>query len=270
MPKLSIITINYNNLYGLKETIDSVISQTFTDFEWIVIDGGSTDGSRELIERFQNHFVYWCSEPDKGIYNAMNKGISHSKGDWFLFLNSGDCILNNTILDKIFTQDYTSEIIYGDVLYTSTRGDFTVTFPSELTLSYLLQMFISHQSSLYRRELFDTNMYNESFRIVSDWLFHIQMILQNRKFEYLPYVITKCDHNGISVNYEQLNKEERTRAIEQFLPAPIKRDMEFIETYSIFKRRKSFRIISLRAVKRCLRLDRVLKLIEKTRQPKQI
>ena len=101
-------------------------------------------------------------------------------------------------------------------------------------------------------------------------LFNKEMILQNRKFEYLPYVITKCDHNGINVNYEQLNKEERLRAIEQFLPAPIKRDMEFIETYNIFKRRKSFRIISLRAVKRCLRLDRVLKLIEKTRQPKQI
>ncbi len=266
MPKLSIITINYNNNNGLKETIDSVISQIFTDFEWIIIDGGSTDGSRELIEQHQDLFAYWCSEPDKGIYNAMNKGIAHSEGEWLLFLNSGDCIYDNSILDNIFSQEYTSDILYGDVFYTSSIGDFKVSFPSELTLSYLLQMFISHQSSLYRRELFNNNPYNESFKIVSDWLFHIQMILQNKKFEYLPYILTKCDHNGVSVNYEQLNKEERLRAIELFLPVPIKRDMDFISTYSVFKKRKTFKNISLRAVKRCIRLDYFLKLIEKTKR----
>lgn len=79
--KLSIITINLNNYNGLKRTINSIISQTFTDYEWIVIDGGSTDGSRELIEQYSNLFAYWCSEPDKGIYNAMNKGIRHIKGE---------------------------------------------------------------------------------------------------------------------------------------------------------------------------------------------
>lgn len=266
MPKLSIITINYNNHNGLKETVDSVISQTFTDYEWIVIDGGSTDGSRELIQQYKDYFTYWCSEPDKGIYNAMNKGIEHSNGEWLLFLNSGDCIYDNSILDNIFSQEYTSDILYGDVFYTSSIGDFKVSFPSELTLSYLLQMFISHQSSLYRRELFNNNPYNESFKIVSDWLFHIQMILQNKKFEYLPYILTRCDHNGVSVNYEQLNKEERLRAIELFLPAPIKRDMDFIATYSIFKKRKTFIKISLRAVKRCIKLDKILKLIEKAKQ----
>lgn len=266
MPKLSIITINYNNKKGLKETFDSVIIQAFTDFEWIIIDGGSTDGSRELIERYQDHFVYWCSEPDKGIYNAMNKGIAHSKGEWLLFLNSGDCIWDKTILDNIFSQEYTSDILYGDVVYTSSNGDFKVSFPSELTLSYILQMFISHQSSLYRRELFNTTPYNESFKIVSDWLFHIQMILQNKKFEYLPYVLTKCDHNGVSVNYEQLNKAERLRAIELFLPDPIKRDMDFINTYNIFQKRKTFKYISLRAVKRCLKLDKLLKIIEKSKK----
>lgn len=99
-------------------------------------------------------------------------------------------------------------------------------------------------------------------------LFNKEMFLQYRKFEYLPYVITKCDHNGISVNYEQLNKEERLRAIEQFLPAPIKRDMDFIATYNVFKKRKSFKIISLRAVKYCLRLDNILKQIEKIKRPK--
>ena len=77
--KLSIITINYNNKAGLQKTIDSVVAQTWRDFEWIIIDGGSTDGSKELIEQYQQHFAYWCSEPDKGVYNAMNKGIDKAK-----------------------------------------------------------------------------------------------------------------------------------------------------------------------------------------------
>lgn len=79
--KLSIITINYNNREGLKKTIESVLSQTFTDYEYIIIDGGSTDGSRELIEQYQSHLSFWCSEPDKGIYNAMNKGIAKARGN---------------------------------------------------------------------------------------------------------------------------------------------------------------------------------------------
>ena len=90
---LSIVTINYNNLSGLQKTIDSVLSQSFEDFEWIVIDGGSTDGSKELLEQYQEHFAYWCSVPDKGIYNAINKGIKLATGDIIGLLNSGDTAL---------------------------------------------------------------------------------------------------------------------------------------------------------------------------------
>jgi len=83
--KLSIITINYNNCAGLKRTIDSVVSQSFKDYEWIVIDGGSKDGSKDLIEQYSDSFTYWVSEPDNGIYNAMNKGIEKANGEWMLF-----------------------------------------------------------------------------------------------------------------------------------------------------------------------------------------
>ena len=93
-PTLSIITVNLNNCDGLQKTIDSVVGQTFTDYEWIVIDGGSMDGSRELIEQYADCLAYWCSEPDNGIYNAMNKGISRATGEWLLFLNSGDSLFN--------------------------------------------------------------------------------------------------------------------------------------------------------------------------------
>ena len=97
--KLSIITINFNNKAGLERTITSVFQQDFKDFEFIVIDGGSTDGGKELIESNKQHFSYWVSEADKGIYNAMNKGIKMSKGKYVAFLNSDDWFNNNTLLD---------------------------------------------------------------------------------------------------------------------------------------------------------------------------
>lgn len=103
MPKLTIITINLNNKAGLQTTIDSVIAQTYKDFEWIIIDGGSTDGSKELIEKYTNYIKYWVSEPDKGIYNAMNKGIKVAEGEYLQFLNSGDSLFSNSVLSDIFT-----------------------------------------------------------------------------------------------------------------------------------------------------------------------
>ena len=92
MKKLTIITINFNHKEGLKRTIDSIVNQTFIGYEWIVVDGGSTDGSKELIEQYKDHFAWWCSEPDKGVYNAMNKGISHATGEALprLYISSGE------------------------------------------------------------------------------------------------------------------------------------------------------------------------------------
>ena len=111
--KLSIITVNLNNLEGLKKTYESVVCQTFTDYEWIVIDGGSTDGSREFIEQHQDKFAYWCSEPDKGIYNAMNKGIMRAKGEYLNFMNSGDCFACKETLAGVFNKPRKEDILYG-------------------------------------------------------------------------------------------------------------------------------------------------------------
>ena len=113
--KLSIITVNLNNRIGLERTINSVVSQTFKDFEWIVIDGGSTDGSKELITQYANHFAYWVSEPDKGIYNAMNKGIKVAKGEYLLFLNSGDWIIDERVAQDFIETSISADIISGDV-----------------------------------------------------------------------------------------------------------------------------------------------------------
>ena len=102
MMKLSVITINYNNKEGLKKTIESVVSQIYQDFEYIVVDGGSTDGSIDIIREYDKHIDFWISEPDRGIYNAMNKGIKFSHGEFCLFLNSGDCLLSSTSISQVF------------------------------------------------------------------------------------------------------------------------------------------------------------------------
>ena len=112
-PKLSIITINLNNAAGLRKTIESVVNQTFTDYEYLIIDGGSTDGSVEVIKEFADKITYWVSEPDKGIYNAMNKGILKARGEYLQFLNSGDWLVDNEVLFRVFSLNHFEDILYG-------------------------------------------------------------------------------------------------------------------------------------------------------------
>ena len=97
--KYSIITVNLNNACGLEDTIISVFNQTCHDYEFLIIDGGSTDNSRTIIEQYQNQINYWVSEPDNGIFNAMNKGIKASRGEYLIFMNSGDCFYNGKVLE---------------------------------------------------------------------------------------------------------------------------------------------------------------------------
>ena len=113
MKKVSVITVNYNNADGLKRTLESLFAQTFTDYESIVIDGGSTDGSREIIENFADRITYWVSEPDGGIYHAMNKGIRQATGLYYNFMNSGDLFEDPTVLENIFASDPTEDILFG-------------------------------------------------------------------------------------------------------------------------------------------------------------
>ena len=115
-PILSIITVNFNNSHGLLKTLESVNSQSFSSYEHIIIDAGSTDGSIEIIVQYKKanpHLSYWSSEPDKGIYDGMNKGIEHAKGQYLYFLNSGDC-LSQDVLSKIHFDG--TEYLYGDTI----------------------------------------------------------------------------------------------------------------------------------------------------------
>ncbi|MBP5771647.1 MAG: glycosyltransferase [Bacteroidaceae bacterium] len=210
---LSIITINYNNCDWLQKTIDSVLAQTWKDYEWIVIDGGSTDGSRELIEQYQEHFAYWCSEPDKGVYNAMNKGIAKAKGEYLLFLNSGDRLYDPAVLSKVWSKEHYADIISGQVIYAN--GHLLRTCDHSIAKQLILDT-LNHQGSFIKRELFQSYKYSEDYKIVSDWMAWIQWLLfENRSFEYVSTIIAIQEVVGISSERSEVERE-RERALKEF------------------------------------------------------
>ena len=215
--KLSIITVNLNNLEGLKKTYESVVSQTFTDYEWLVIDGGSTDGSREFIEQHQDKFAYWCSEPDKGIYNAMNKGIVKAKGEYLNFMNSGDCFASVETLAGVFEKERTVDILYGY----SCIGSLKKRIVHPTTMKYKLQWHdlyygsLPHQSSFIKRErFFDVGLYDETCRIVSDWKWFVSAILNYKAtYEFIPYIISIMQDAGISLSEKCSLESQQQRGV---------------------------------------------------------
>lgn len=227
---LSIITINFNGCDGLQKTINSVISQTFRDFEWIVIDGGSTDGSRELIERYKDHFSFWVSEPDKGVYNAMNKGIRIAKGDYLQFLNSGDWLYDETSLERCFSHPFTGDIVYGDVLFV--KNDEIIEkshFPNPLTLRYFYRRSLGHNASFIKRELLQKDLYDERFKIVSDWEFFLKQAFNSCRFEYITETVSCFDMNGVSSVNQSLVNQERKIVIDELLPEMLVQDFKTMD-----------------------------------------
>lgn len=213
--KLSIITINYNDKSGLKKTIESVISQTFKDYEYIIIDGNSNDGSVDIIKRYSKFISYWVSEPDKGIYNAMNKGVKASKGEYCLFLNSADTLYSPKTLSEVFKQDPHEDILYGNLL----MGDSVAKAEEKITLRNFLEHTIGHQSSFIKRALLVANPYDENLKIVSDWKFFFQeLILNNVSRKRLDFIISVFDMNGISSSHQEALKKEHEKVLRDLIP----------------------------------------------------
>lgn len=235
--KLSIITINFNDKTGLEKTINSIINQTWANFEFIVIDGASTDGSKEILEKYQNQISYWISEPDKGVYNAMNKGIRIAKGEYLIFMNSGDSFVHPTILEKISTQlEASADIIYGDAIFIANNIETIINFPKKLTFSFFYENSLCHQSTFLHKRLFLDNQYNEHFKIVSDWEFNIKNIcLYGKSYKHIDEVICYYDLNGISSTQKTLDLEERNKVYEIYFST-------FIDDYNNLKLLRDKRI----------------------------
>ena len=225
--KLSIITVNYNNKAGLQKTIDSVVAQTWRDFEWIIIDGGSTDGSKELIEQYQQHFSYWCSEPDKGVYNAMNKGIDKARGEYLQFLNSGDILQEKTVLEDVFKEDLYGDMVYGDwnMVIDDDKSVFMKS-PTRISLNFFYSSNICHQAMFIKLNVLKETGYDEAFHVYADWARWIQMCLEGATFQYIPIVVCEFDaRGGLSRRDFQLLNQEKKRLLET-VPETIRVDLD--------------------------------------------
>lgn len=230
--KFSVITINYNNLEGLKRTYESVVAQTCQDFEWIIIDGGSTDGSREFIAEHQEKTSYWCSERDRGVYHAMNKGIERAKGEYLVFMNSGDAFYDENVLKKVKDLQSESDIISG-LAYFEDDGKLIRWYHPNI-LVQLYEDTVNHQGSFIRRHLFEKLKYDENLKIVSDWKFFLEtIVLGDASFEYSDIAVAKQERNGISLceQFKELGDREREQVIkEKFSPLMLK-EIALLESY---------------------------------------
>lgn len=203
--KLTIITVNLNNKDGLIKTIQSINDQIYKDFEFVVIDGGSIDGSTDILE--ENKFIIskLISEKDNGIYNAMNKGILNSGGDYLFFLNSGDVFKDSHILSNVIDHLGTTDILYGDVV---TTGGQIISPPQTLKFSYFYSYTICQQAIFFRSKLFTKfGYFDENLKIVSDWKFLLEVLFRfNVSYKKLNIVISIYDTNGISSLHENKMK----------------------------------------------------------------
>lgn len=228
--KYSIITINYNNAEGLSQTIKSIVSQTFIDYEFIIIDGGSTDGSVELIKQYTANITYWVSEKDNGIYNAMNKGIIHAQGEYCVFMNSGDYFYDDNVLKQINVINAEEDVIVGKV--SINRSGMIMSPPPirELSLYHLYSGAIPHQGAFIRTSLLKKHPYDESLRIAADWKFFVQtLILNNCSIRYLDEYIAIYDINGISSTSQDLMQEEKNNYLSSIFPPRVLADYKHMK-----------------------------------------
>lgn len=222
--RFSVITINYNNKEGLEHTIESVLSQTNKDYEYIIIDGGSTDGSMDVIKTYQDHITYWLSEKDQGVYHAMNKGVAHAHGDYLIFMNSGDRFYSPDVLSSLY--EYQEDIICGKVL----KGDSSR--PSGhhkqiISLVDLMRASLPHQAMFIKRELLLKHPYDEKYKILSDWKFSIETIIfDNCSFRNIDIIVANYDTTGISTNSNGLLPKERELILKELFPPRITIDYE--------------------------------------------
>lgn len=216
--KYSIITINLNNKVGLEKTIESVIGQNCRDFEYIIIDGGSTDGSLEIIGKYADKINYWVSEPDEGIYNAMNKGILKAQGEYLNFMNSGDCFHSLMVLSDVWNSQKGEDMLIGGCMNPETK-EVHMFGQGPVSLLYLMKNTINHQATFYRRELFDKRLYDESYHIQSDCKFNfLSLIFDNCSVGMMNLIVADYDYTGLSAAKPDLVEDEWQRLLHELFP----------------------------------------------------
>jgi len=222
-PKISVITINYNNEKGLQKTIESVVNQSYTNFEYIIIDGGSTNDDVQIIKKYENKINYWVSESDKGVYHAMNKGIKVATGDYIIFMNSGDVFFDNDVLQNTVPLfDANAYFIYGNNFKEKGTSKRLKTYPSELTFSFFYLSSLNHQATFIKKSAFDILFYyDENKKIAADWeLFIVGICKENLPYQYINQTISVYDFTGVSTNqkFQSITDQERKATFEKYFP----------------------------------------------------
>lgn len=277
MAKLSIITINYKNLDGLRKTIESVISQTWTDFEYIVVDGLSNDGTKELLAQYEGLFAEkeicfkWVSEEDEGIYNAMNKGVAMSGGEYCNFMNSGDCFIDCHVLARIFENPLCSYDSF-DIFIGKAKTETRIIFPPQVpSLSYFYyHLPINHQAAFIKRLLLVDCPYDEDKGlIVADWKFFLQALLI-KKCAYLPIdeFVVFFDSHGIGSQNIKENRKQQDLIMHQYFNERMMYDLKDLryDSYALVRLSKYIvsRLLYLKKIFSLKTYDNNMRLQKKT------
>lgn len=195
-PKITVVTVTYNAEQYLEQTIKSVIEQDYPNIEYIIIDGASTDGTIDIIKKYEKYLSYWISEPDKGIYDAMNKGIDVATGEWINFMNAGDSFCEqNTISNVINSMDKNTDIIAGDIYYIN--GDKRTYNKAPGLNSRFKGMFFCHQTMFVKTSIMKKYKYNTTYKIVSDYDFALKCSINGYRFQFLDIAIANYISGGV-------------------------------------------------------------------------
>lgn len=209
-PLFSVITICLNEAGGIRRTCESVLSQTFEDFEWLAIDGGSTDGTLEILEEYADRLDILVSRPDHGIYHAMNRGAALASGEYLVFMNGGDRFFDADSLRQVAVANPT-DVIIGDVQHGHDGAEF-LTYPETLPPRWLLKNMLPHQAAFIRRDIFQRcGGYNEAFRIAGDYELFVRLLkVYGASYYHVSSVIAVFGSGGISqsATHRALRKRE--------------------------------------------------------------
>jgi glycosyltransferase involved in cell wall biosynthesis len=196
-PKISVITVVRNAAGELEKTIKSVLGQDYPQVEFIVIDGGSSDGTVEIIRDYAEQLDCWISEPDQGIYDAMNKGLAKATGEWVNFMNAGDLFFDGHVLSAIFNQDLQgAEVVYGDSI--AQYPGFKANRKALSTEDLWKGMICCHQAMFFRTDLIKKEAYRPDLYFSADYEMALRFFSKGKKFRYLPENIAVFDTRGAS------------------------------------------------------------------------
>jgi glycosyltransferase involved in cell wall biosynthesis len=219
---VSVVTVCLNDRDRLERTIESVRAQTFAGWELLVVDGGSRDGTLEVLERHADVIAWSTSAPDEGIFDAQNKGARHARGDWIAFLNAGDRFASPDALERAFERADGADVLYGDVIWEKPNGERWVSQqPDALTLGFFMRTALPHQATLVRRRLFERlGPFDTSFRIAADHAFFLNaIVVHGAHATYVPVPLAVQLVGGLSTSDDsfQTLRRERHRAKQEVL-----------------------------------------------------